>query len=166
MTRSIRVALATALILSVPSAAFADGRYSSASFSVHVALSLLGLVIAVGCLVEAMGVRKLALGGVVAEKMGLVVLAVICLSASALAEWGTNFVVDLTLEQVQLASEVLVIVAMALLTAYFYSVRSGMKSYLVKATEAMTASLESTPQTDSAPQAGPVSEDEQEGGRA
>jgi hypothetical protein len=154
------------MLLSVPSVAFADGRYSSASFSVHVALSLLGLVVAVGCLVEAMGVRKLALGGVVAEKMGLVVLAVICLAASALAEWGTNFVIDLTLEQVQLASEVLVIVAMALLTAYFFSVRSGMKSYLVKATEAMSASLEPTPPAASTPDAAPTPEAEQEGDRA
>ena len=137
MSRLVRTVMAALLVVfSLPSVALAQGRFSAASFGVHLGLSLLGLVVAVLLLVEALGVRQLALGGVVAERMGLVVLAVICLAASALAEWGTNFVVDLTLEQVQLASEVLVIVAMALLAAYFWSVRAGMRGYLDKATVA------------------------------
>ena len=126
----------------LPSQALAAGRFSSASFGVHVVLSLVGLVVAVVLLVEALGVRKLALGGAVADKISLVVLAVICLAASALADWGTNFVVDLTLDQVQLASEVLVVVAMALLAAYFWSVGAGMRSYLHKVTDDYAAPAE------------------------
>ena len=131
MSRLMRTAAAAVLVVfSLPSVAFAQERFSSASLGVHLGLSLLGLVVAVLLLVQALGVRQLALGGVVAERIGLVVLAVICLAASALAEWGTNFVVDLTLDQVQLASEVLVIVAMALLAAYFWNIRTGMRDYL------------------------------------
>ena len=136
MTRLMRIAAAALLAaLSLPSVAFAQERFSSASFGVHLGLSLLGLIVAVLLLVEALGVRQLALGGVFAERIGLVVLAVICLAASALAEWGTNFVVDLTLDQTQLASEVLVIVAMALLAAYFWNIRAGMREYLDDGTE-------------------------------
>jgi hypothetical protein len=137
MTRLTRTMAATLLaVFSLPSVAFAQQRFSSASLGVHLGLSLLGLIVAVLLLVEALGVRQLALGGVVAERIGLVVLAVICLAASALAEWGTNFVVDLTLDQTQLASEVLVIVAMALLAAYFWNIRAGMREYLHDVTEA------------------------------
>jgi hypothetical protein len=137
MRRVARVLAPTTLaVFAIPGQAFAVGRFTPAAFGVHIAMSLLGLIVAVILLVEALGVRKLALGGAVAERISLVVLAVICLAASALAEWGTNFVVDLTLDQTQLASEVLVIVAMVLLAAYFWTVRSGMKHYLVEVTSA------------------------------
>ena len=133
MRRVARVLAAGALaVFAIPGQALAAGRFTPAAFGVHVALSLLGLLVAVVLLVEALGVRKLARGGAVAERIGLVVLAVICLAGAALAEWGTNFVVDLTLDQTQLASQVLVIVAMVLLAAYFWTVRSGMKRYLVE----------------------------------
>ena len=145
MTRLMRIAAAALLAaLSLPSVAFAQERFSSASFGVHLGLSLLGLIVAVLLLVEALGVRQLALGGVFAERIGLVVLAVICLAASALAEWGTNFVVDLTLDQTQLASEVLVIVAMALLAAYFWNIRAGMREYLDDLTEPATEDADAT----------------------
>ena len=134
MSRVIRTAIAAPfIVLALPGVALAQERFSPASLGVHLAMSAVGLVVAVLLLVQALGVRRLALGGVVAEKIGLVVLAVICLAASALAEWGTNFVADLTLDQTQLASEMLVIVAMALLGAYFWGVRAGMKKYMEQA---------------------------------
>ena len=139
MFRVLRIAsLASLAGLVVPSTALAeDARFSSASFEVHLAVSLLGLLVAIVLLIEALAVRKLALGGAVANKMGFVVLAVVCLAASAIAEWATNFVVDLSLEQAQLASEVLVIVAMALLAAYFSSVGAGMRRYMEALTHAL-----------------------------
>ena len=122
----------TLAVFAIPSQALAASRFSEASFVVHMGVSLVGLIVSVVLLVEALGLRKIALGGLIAEKMSLVVLAVICLSASALAEWGSNFVVDLTLDQIQLASEVLVVVAMALLALYFWSVRAGMNRFLTQ----------------------------------
>jgi hypothetical protein len=132
MRRFLRTATAAVFaLLAVPNVALAgQSRFSSATFDVHFALSAIGLMIAVFLLIEALGVRKLAAGGLVAQRIGFVVLAVICLAASALADWAMNFVVDLTAEQVQLASQVLVIVAMALLAVYFWHVRSGLKGYM------------------------------------
>ena len=99
----------------------------------HIVVSLLGLMVALILLFQALGVRSLALGGVVAQKIGFVVLAVICLSAAALADWGANFSAGLTLDQVQLANEGLVIVAMAMLAVYFFAVRTGMKHFIADA---------------------------------
>lgn len=136
MNRTSAVVL-TALIgsLTAPSVALAaEGGIGSPPLRIGV--SLAGLVVAVVLLVEALGVRKAALGGAIAERMSYVVLAIVCLAGSALARWTQNFVIDVTQEQVQLASELLVIAAMGLLAAYFFSVRSALQSYL----KAMTGS--------------------------
>ena len=117
-------------LLYVPTPALAADSSVITTSWLHLAASLLGLIVAVVLLFEALAVRRVAIGGAIAEKMNYVVLAIVCLAASALARWTGNFVVDVTLQQTQLASEFLVIVAMALLTAYFYSVRAAMQSYL------------------------------------
>jgi len=52
------------------------------------------------------------------------------LAASALAKWTSNFVSGITFEQTELVSEGLVVIAMGLLAAYFYSVNSAMQAYL------------------------------------
>jgi hypothetical protein len=124
------VALGVALAMAQPSVALASWQVSSASEVVDMGLGALGLIVAAVLLVETLRLRKLALGGAVAEGIGYVLLATVCLAASALANWATNFVVDLTLEEIELASKVLVIVAMALMAGYFWTVRSGMNSYL------------------------------------
>ena len=131
MLRSLRVASAVLFVtLLSPNVAFAEARFTPVDVGVHVAASLLGLVVAAFVLVEALGVRKLAHGAAMSERMGLVVLAVVCLAASAIAEWTTNFVADITLDQARLASELLVVVAMALLAAYFFYVRASMRHFL------------------------------------
>ncbi len=117
-------------LLGAPVQALAAPVASTATAWLHLGASLLGLVVAVVLLIEALAVRRVALGGAIAEKMSYVILAIVCLAASALARWTGNFVTDVTLEQTQLASEFLVIVAMALLTAYFFSVRAAMQDYL------------------------------------
>jgi small-conductance mechanosensitive channel len=135
-----RVARFTAAItfawLLVPRAALAVGAgASSDNLTLHIVVSLVGLVVAVVLLLQALAVRRLARGGAVANKIGYVVLAVLCLAASALAEWGTNFFGGLTLEQANLASELLVIVAMVLLALYFSSVGASMRQYLQSLTD-------------------------------
>ncbi len=128
------LALACSASLVMPACAFAaDGSTGSA---LRIGLSLIGLSVAVVLLVTALLVRRVAFGGVIAERISYVILAIVCLAASAVAQWTQNFVAGVTLEQVRMASEVLVIVAMALLAVYFYSVYSAMKGYL----ESMTGS--------------------------
>lgn len=128
VTRTVALGVAFAMVQ--PSTAHASWGVSSASEAVDLGLGALGLVVAAVLLVETLRLRKLAAGGAVAEGIGYVVLATVCLAASALADWATNFVVDLTLQEIELAGKVLVIVAMALMAAYFWTVRSGMSSYM------------------------------------
>ena len=57
-----------------------DGIPASA-FYPHIGVSLIGLAVAAMLLVQALGVRKIALGGAIAEKMSYVILAILCLAA-------------------------------------------------------------------------------------
>lgn len=146
MSRGIQYALATtAVALVAPSPAFAQGpvAVSEGPSSVRLGVSLLGLIVAIVLLLEALTVRRVALGGVIAEKMSYVVLAIICLAASAVAQWTQNFVDGVTLDQVQIASQILVIAAMGLLAAYFFSVRRALQGYLkaMTGTEALQREL-------------------------
>lgn len=139
MQRITRATIASLVaVMCVPTPALALSSAPATTSWLHLATSMLGLIVAIVLLVEALAMRRVALGGAIAEKMSYVILAIVCLAASALARWTGNFVVDVTLEQTQLASESLVIVAMALLTAYFFSVRAAMQSYLKVMTSAVS----------------------------
>ena len=115
-----------------PSSAFAYENQLT-PFGLHVTVSAVGLVFAVALLVQALQLRKVTLGGAIAEKIHLILLAVLCLAASALAKWTSNFVSGVTLAQTELVGEMLVALAMALLAGYFYSVRTAMQAYIAGA---------------------------------
>ena len=117
------------IAITSPSVALAYENHFT-PFALHVTVSAIGLVFAVVLLVEALGLRKVTLGGAIAEKLHLVILAIICLAASALAKWTGNFVSGITLEQTELVGEMLVALAMALMAGYFFSVRTAMQSYI------------------------------------
>ncbi len=97
-------------------------------------IGLVGLGVAAMLLLEAGRVRAIAWGGAIAEKINYVVLAVLCLASSALARWTQNFVAGVTAEQVELAAEMLMIAAMALLGLYFASVRKALQGFLTSMT--------------------------------
>jgi len=135
MRRALCVVTPAVAAAAFPACAWAsDGTSVFNPSYVGIAVSLLGLIVAVILLVEALNVRQLGAGGAIAEKMNYVVLAIICLAASALAQWVRNFVDGLTAEQVQFASQVLVIAAMGLLAAYFISVRKAFQQYMTSMT--------------------------------
>lgn len=127
------VVTAGVLLAALPTPAFADSGAPGAD-PVSLGVSLLGLIVAAILLLETIGVRKVAMGGAIADKISYVILATVCLAASAIAQWARNFLAGLTAEQLQMASQVLVIVAMALLAAYFYSVRKTLQGYLTAMT--------------------------------
>lgn len=117
--------------LTMPAQAFATGSAGGVPVSaLRIAVSLVGLAVAAMLLIEAGRVRTVAWGGAIAERIDNVVLAIICLAASALARWTMNFVSGVTAEQVQIAAETLVIVAMVLLGLYFASVRRALHDFL------------------------------------
>lgn len=130
MNRLLRTGLAFAVsaLLLPASALAADNKLTP--LGLHLAVSATGLAVAIVLLFEALGLRKVAFGGAVAEKLHFVILAIVCLAASALAKWTSNFVTGITFEQTELVSELLVLIAMALLAGYFYSVRTAMQAFL------------------------------------
>jgi energy-converting hydrogenase Eha subunit C len=131
-----------AAMLALPEYAHAAGRVAILGASpLNLIISLSGLAVALILLVEVITLRRVALGGAIAERISYVVLAIVCLGASALAEWTRNFVHGVTLQQLNIVAEVLVIVAMGLFAAYFASVRRAFESYLTAMTggEAFTS---------------------------
>jgi len=125
------IVAATAAFLTLPATAFAaDPTTMLNRPPISLIVSLVGLGVAVILLVQALAVRKVAAGGVIAEKISYVVLATVCLAASAVAQWSRNFVVGVTLDQVQFASQVLVIIAMGLLAAYFAGVSRALNGFM------------------------------------
>ncbi len=141
--------VAASLCAALLNPAFAAAAEPAAGPSpLRLGVSLVGLVVAVVLLLEALAVRKVALGGAIAERISYVILAIVCLAASAVAQWTQNFVQGITLQQTQLASELLVIVAMALLAAYFYSVRSAMQRYLKSMTGGQQLDSEDSDETE------------------
>ena len=73
----------TLAVFAIPSQALAATRFSEASFVVHMGVSLVGLIVSVVLLVEALGLRKIALGGLIAEKMSRRSRAIGCCSANS-----------------------------------------------------------------------------------
>lgn len=135
MLRALRIAGLTTLVsLALPTAAYAEGTAAVPLNWSHIAVGLAGLIISIVLLLETLSLRTLALGGAIAEKIRYVFFAIVCLAAAALAQWTGNFVDGLTLPQVQFASQVLVVVAMALFAGYFYSVRAAMQRYMKELT--------------------------------
>lgn len=122
--------VAFATVSATPASAFATETIPASVFYPHIGVSLIGLLVAAILLVEVIGFRKLAFGGAIAEKINYVILAILCLAASALTEWAVNFAGGITVAQAQLAREVLVIIAMALLAVYYYAVKAAMNAYL------------------------------------
>ena len=130
MDRLLRMGLAVSLAsLAFPVAALARDNQIT-PLGLHLTVSATGLAVAVMLLIEALSLRKTMLGGAIAEKLHFVVLAIVCLAASALARWASNFVDGVTFEQTELVSELLVVLAMSLFAGYFYSVRTTMQAYL------------------------------------
>lgn len=126
------LAFLTLAFFSAPALAYAQTSGTSEIPAwLQLTVSGLGLVVAVILLVGALQVRRLALGGIVAEKISLVILAIICLATAALLQWVFHFLpAGLSEDQAQFAAQLLVIVAMALLTEYFYGMYRSMKGYM------------------------------------
>jgi len=142
MNRLLRmVAGFVAAALLSPASAFAYENQMT-PLALHLVVSAAGLGVAIVLLVEALGLRKIFLGGAIGDKIHFVVLAVVCLAASALAKWTSNFVSGVTFEQTELVSEGLVVIAMALLAAYFYAVRAAMNAYLIGMTSERDAQID------------------------
>ncbi len=153
-----RVAIACsaviAVALAIPEPALAAERVRILGASpLSLVISLSGLGVALVLLVEVINLRRVALGGAITERISYVVLAIVCLGASALAQWTRNFAHGVTLQQLSIVAEVLVIVAMGLFSAYFASVRRALEGYLTTMTGGETLASEGGNEADEGPEA-------------
>ncbi len=92
MRRGLTIAgVVGATVAVLPASAYASDEIPASVFYPHIGVSLIGLAVAGTLLFQAVGVRKIALGGAIAEKISYVILAILCLAASAITEWAVNF---------------------------------------------------------------------------
>lgn len=90
-----------------------------------------GLVVAAVLMIDAIRLRNVAEGSMIAENIVYMLLAVVCFAASMLARWAYIFTPDRDLAAfITLAGDLLMTVGMALLLAYFVRVRTSMVRYL------------------------------------
>lgn len=95
------------------------------------------LIVAGVLLAYVFALAKVADGSAIAESINLVAAAIICLAASVLSGWAARFMVDgFSVGQAGLASQMLIIVALVLLTIYIARVRRSLLRFLEAATDA------------------------------
>lgn len=140
MTRT--TTLAVALVLALPEFAFAaDGTVPVPGW-LSVGAGAVGLLVAVLLMVDAVLLRRVSDGSMIAENIGYMMLAVICFAASMLARW-VGILIDFreVTALIAFAADLLMTAGMALMAVYFYRVRTAMTRYL-KGLQAYKASAE------------------------
>ncbi len=128
------IAMVTVGLLAVPQPAFADSATTQAVVIpswLALGVGIAGMLIAIGLMVDAVLLRRVSEGSMIAENIVYMMLAVLCFAASMLARFVLLLdqfaeVTDL----VTLAADLLMTAGMALLTAYFYRVRKAMTRYM------------------------------------
>lgn len=130
--RTIAV-LAFASTLALPAQAFGatldDGGVVPQWLSITVGVVSLG--IAVMLLTDAVLLRRVAEGSIVADNIAYMMSGVVCFGVSVLVRWIALFTEDVSVSaQMSWASDLLVTVGMALLAVYFMRVRLALSRYL------------------------------------
>lgn len=121
---------ASACLLALPTSAYAATGIESVTPALRLGAGLAGLLVAVWLLLEALRVRRALAGSAVATRITFVILATLCLAASAVVFWLENFVDVTQRGLVIFAAQLLIVAAMALLGAYFYGVRTALQDYI------------------------------------
>ena len=125
-------AVFTVVGLVVPGPAFAAedaGEFLPSALTM--AVGIVGLLTAIGLLLVAGSLSKLAEGSAIAENIQFVNAAASCLGASVLAGWMAHFLPDAFSEQqARYGADLLVIASSAFFTLYFWRVRASMLSFV------------------------------------
>lgn len=119
------LAFAGALLFASPGVAFALTGTESAS-AARIAVDAVALAVAIALLLDVLALRRVAEGSLFGENLVLVLVAVICLSASVLAAWVQLFLPGFTAEQVAFTRDLLILASMVVLGMYFFGVRNSM----------------------------------------
>lgn len=95
---------------------------------------VVGLIIAVILLVDAVLLRRVAEGSMIADNIVYMMLAAVCFGASVLARFVLSIEQLSTVKSLlTLAADLLTTAGMALLAAYFFRVRTAMTRYVQSA---------------------------------
>jgi len=145
--RTITMAAPFALAFALPAPAYAATAGSAPIVPewLSIAAGGVGLIIAVLLMVDAVLLRRVAEGSIVADNIAYMMSGVVCFAVSMLARWVAIFTSDVNLvAQVSWAADLLVTAGMALLTVYFMRVRLALTRYL-KAVAAAYPGLDESP---------------------
>ncbi len=100
----------------------------------NVVVSALGLIAAVVLLVAVLKLRRVALGGAIADNLPLVILGIISFAGAALLAWVANFLGDeSSVAQATLGAQVLNVLGMSFFAWYFLRVQRALSGYLSSA---------------------------------
>jgi hypothetical protein len=100
----------------------------------NIVVSALGLVAAIVLLVAVLKLRRVALGGAIADNLPLVVLGIISFAGAALLNWIANFLTaDQAISEALVGAQVLVVMGMSFFAWYFLRVQRALSGYLSNA---------------------------------
>ena len=123
--------LVVAFLFVAPTQAFAANGASVVPDWLSIMFAGVGLLTSVILLVDAILLRRVAEGSVVAENIQYMMLAVVLFGISTVGRWIVTMADDPILSvQLAFTSDLLVIAGMALLAVYFYRVRRALTSFL------------------------------------
>jgi hypothetical protein len=125
------VPLAAAFVFVLPTHAYAADNSLVVPDWLSVLMAGVGLFIAIILVIDAVLLRRVAEGSVVADNIQYMMLAVIVFGLSSVGRWFVTLTDDEILSvQLSFTADLLVIAGMALLAVYFYRVRAALARYL------------------------------------
>lgn len=128
-----RLLLLTATLATVPVSAYASGGGEVPEI-LSIGAGVAALVSAVVLLTGILAVARIAEGAAIAQHIQYAVLAVLCMSTAVLVGWLARWLPSFSAEHARLASDLLLVVAMALFGVYFVRVRLAMSRFLKRLT--------------------------------
>lgn len=131
--RHTRLLLLTAAPMVIPVPAYAAGTGEVPQI-LSVGAGVAALVSAVVLLVGILAVARIADGAAIAQHIQYAVLAVLCMSTAVLVGWLARWLPSFSAEHARLASDLLLVAAMALFGVYFFRVRLAMSRFLKRLT--------------------------------
>jgi hypothetical protein len=125
------MSLVVVFVFAGPAQAFAADSAAVVPDWLSIMFAGIGLITAVILLVDAILLRRVAEGSVVAENIQYMMLAVVLFGISTVGRWIVTMTDDTVLAvQIAFTSDLLVIAGMALLAIYFYRVRRALTKFL------------------------------------
>lgn len=123
------LAISAALLLALPSPAYASSRFTALQ-TVSVVTGVTSLLLSAMLLIVVVQLRRVADGSAIVEHISYVVGASLCLVAAILVGWIDRFVEGFSTDIVRVGGDILVMVSLLLFAVYFTRVKRALASFL------------------------------------